>query len=957
MQASGGGMIKNDSEKIKLPFPQMKRYVWVLAGVWTIVIAGSLIWHSFHTKQETLEVAQTQARVAYEKDIIYRRWNAGYGGVYVLVTKETQPNPYLSDVPERDITTPSGKALTLMNPAYMTRQAHELEKQKLGVRGHITSLNPIRPENAPDPWETEALRAFGRGETEINSVEEIQSKKYMRLMRPLITEKSCLKCHAKQGYHEGDIRGGISVSIPIDPLLAFERKHILTFTLIYGLLWMVGLGGIGLGTQRLMRTERERRRAEEALQKAHGELERKVEERTADLSKANIFLEQEISERKRAEEYLAQSEANLRAVFDGARDGILAADAQIRRFVFANEAICRMLGYSHDDMLRLGVEDIHPAEDLLRVQKQIERQIKGEISLAADIPIKRKDGSVFYADINSTAVEFGGRPCLIGVFRDITERKQAEETLRGEKNFIEDALNSLSDVFFVFDLNGKFLRWNKTTNAVSGYSDAEIPSMQPAKFFLKEDKQRVMDAIKMVVKEGYASIEATVVTKEGRHIPYEFTGTLLRNYEGKSIGVCGVGRDITERKKMEEEVKASEKKYRSLVESALIGVYKTHLKGDFLYVNEAMVKMFEFESPEELISFGVLPIYKNLKDREVLIENLKNTGKVDDFELEVLTKTGKTINILMNATLDGDFISGMFIDITERKKAEEKIKEYTETLEEKIQERTRELEDINLELQALNKELELKSQEAEIAKLRAMEASRAKSDFLANMSHELRTPLNSVIGFSEILQDGLYGELNEKQREYVNDISSSGQHLLNLINDILDLSKVEAGKMELELSRFTLSDVLNTSMTMLKEKAIRHMIRLNLEIEPDADIEIEADERKLKQILFNLLSNAVKFTPDGGSITVHALILKLDGAYIEISVEDTGIGIRPEDMDKLFQEFSQIETPYEKKYEGTGLGLALIKKLVELHGGKIWVESEFGKGSKFMFVIPARQEG
>ena len=164
MQASGGGMIKNDSEKIKLPFPQMKHYVWVLAGVWTIVIAVSLIWHSFHTKQETLEVAQTEARVAYEKDIIYRRWNAGHGGVYVLVTKETQPNPYLFDVPERDITTPSGKALTLMNPAYMTRQAHELEKQKLGVRGHITSLNPIRPENAPDPWETEALRAFGRGE-------------------------------------------------------------------------------------------------------------------------------------------------------------------------------------------------------------------------------------------------------------------------------------------------------------------------------------------------------------------------------------------------------------------------------------------------------------------------------------------------------------------------------------------------------------------------------------------------------------------------------------------------------------------------------------------------------------------------------------------------------------------------------------------------------------------------
>jgi len=236
-----------------------------------------------------------------------------------------------------------------------------------------------------------------------------------------------------------------------------------------------------------------------------------------------------------------------------------------------------------------------------------------------------------------------------------------------------------------------------------------------------------------------------------------------------------------------------------------------------------------------------------------------------------------------------------------------------------------------------------------------MEASRAKSAFLANMSHELRTPLNSIIGFSEILQDEMYGNLNKEQQEYVNDILSSGKHLLSLISDILDLSKVEAGKMELELSRFTLSDVLNTAMIMLKEKAMKHMIGMNLEIQPDADIEIEADERKLKQIMFNLLSNAVKFTPEGGSVTVYARNLKLDGDFIEISVEDTGIGIRPEDMDKLFQEFSQIESPYEKNFEGTGLGLALIKKFVKLHGGRIWVESEFGKGSKFSFVIPIKQ--
>ncbi len=241
----------------------------------------------------------------------------------------------------------------------------------------------------------------------------------------------------------------------------------------------------------------------------------------------------------------------------------------------------------------------------------------------------------------------------------------------------------------------------------------------------------------------------------------------------------------------------------------------------------------------------------------------------------------------------------------------------------------------------LFREIQDKSRQLEIA-------NQHKSEFLANMSHELRTPLNAIIGFSEVLLERMFGELNDKQDEYLKDIHASGRHLLSLINDILDLSKIEAGRMELDLSTFDAAAAISNAMTLVRERAQRHGITLGIDADPGLG-QIVADERKLKQILLNLLSNAVKFTPDGGRVDVSA---RRDDDNVVIAVHDTGIGIAAADQQAVFEEFRQVGTDYTTKQEGTGLGLALTRKFVELHGGRIRVDSEPGKGSTFTFTIP-----
>ena len=332
-------------------------------------------------------------------------------------------------------------------------------------------------------------------------------------------------------------------------------------------------------------------------------------------------------------------------------------------------------------------------------------------------------------------------------------------------------------------------------------------------------------------------------------------------------------------------------------------------------INPAFTQMLGY-TKEEIAGRSVFDLFDE-DDKKILASEFEKRakGEPSTYEINILTKDHTSIPIITSGS-----------SIVENGVMTGKIGIYT---------------DISF-LKSLQAELEFKNVELE-------KANKAKSDFLASMSHELRTPLNAIMGFSEVLLERNFGELNQKQEEYIKDVLEAGEHLLLLINDILDLARVESGQMIFEPSEFYVRDIVEQSITMVKERALRHYINLSEIISPDVAT-VYADERKLKQVIYNLLTNAIKFTPDNGSVSL--IVSKVD-KDVMFTIEDTGIGIPEEAMSKLFYPFSQIRLSHPSIHEGTGLGLSIVKAIIELHGGKIWVESKVGKGSRFSFTIPA----
>ena len=503
-----------------------------------------------------------------------------------------------------------------------------------------------------------------------------------------------------------------------------------------------------------------------------------------------------------------------------------------------------------------------------------------------------------------------------GISRDITEYYRAQQAVRDSEANWRSLVESVPDIISTLDLDYHLQFVNRLPPTLD-LKPEDIVGKSVFDFLPEEHHERIKEACAKVIQTG----EPATYEVQGLISGYWYASCIGPiQQDGELIGFVMASTNITDRKQAEMELQHSEERFRRAVLNAPLPIMIHAEDGEILQISRAWTELTGYTLQDIPTISKWLEQADNEDAAEIkahLAQLYRSTERVAEGEYVVITHSGERqvwefSSSLLGALPDKRQLGiSMALNITERIKTQEAMQQAKETAE---------------------------------------YASRAKSDFLANMSHELRTPLNAIIGFAEILRDELVGSINAEQKECVNDIHISGQHLLEMINDILDLSKIEAGKMVLQLETFSIVEAVEEVNTIITALALKK--NLNLTLNYNRNCPIEADRVKFKQVFYNLLSNAVKFTPEGGKVATH---LKVTETELYAEVMDTGIGISEADQAKLFAPFTQIDTSKSRRFGGTGLGLALTHRLIMLHGGEISVKSQEGKGSNFTLRIPLQQ--